>query len=65
MRSVARPTIAVLEREVIKLMAQRGRLLSAMARPLLWLLVIGSGFGAMQDRHPFTIASALSHVSPW
>lgn len=48
MRGIVRPTVAVLEREVIKLMAQRGRLLSAMVRPLLWLLVIGAGFGAIQ-----------------
>lgn len=48
MTGVVRPTLAVLEREVIKLLAQRGRLLSALVRPLLWLLVIGAGFGALQ-----------------
>src|SRR4249919_2874084 len=42
----ARPMIAVLEREALKLLRQRGRLLSAMVRPLLWLLVIGAGFKA-------------------
>jgi ABC-2 type transport system permease protein len=49
--AVARPIYAVLEREVLKLLAQRGRLLSSMVRPLLWLLVIGAGFGAVQSRH--------------
>lgn len=42
------PMIAVLEREVLKLMRQRGRLLSSMVRPILWLLVIGAGFEAAQ-----------------
>jgi ABC-2 type transport system permease protein len=46
--TIVRPTLAVLEREVLKLLRQRGRLLSSMVRPLLWLLVIGAGFGAMQ-----------------
>jgi ABC-2 type transport system permease protein len=44
----ARPMIAVLEREVLKLVRQRGRLLASLVRPLLWLLVIGTGFEAMQ-----------------
>src|SRR4030095_3667179 len=43
----ARPMIAVLEREVLKLLRQRGRLLSSMVRPILWLLVIGAGFAAL------------------
>jgi ABC-2 type transport system permease protein len=43
----ARPFAAVLEREVLKLLRQRGRLVSAMVRPLLWLLVIGAGLGAV------------------
>src|SRR5215470_12021806 len=46
----ARPMIAVLEREVLKLMRQRGRLLAAMVRPILWLLVIGAGFSAVQGK---------------
>jgi len=51
---IARPVIAVLEREVLKLVRQRGRLLSSMVRPLLWLLVIGAGFEALQGKagHP-------------
>jgi ABC-2 type transport system permease protein len=43
----ARPFYAVLEREVLKLFRQRSRLLSAMVRPLIWLLVIGAGFDAV------------------
>ncbi len=47
---IVRPMVAVLEREVLKLLRQRGRLLSSMVRPLLWLLVIGAGLGAIQGR---------------
>jgi ABC-2 type transport system permease protein len=42
-----RPVYAVLEREVLRMFRQRTRLLSAMVRPLIWLLVIGGGFGAV------------------
>ena len=35
---------AVTGREVVKFMQQRGRLLSALVRPLLWLVVVGAGF---------------------
>jgi len=48
--AAARPILAVLEREVIKLLRQRWRLLSSMVRPMLWLLVIGAGFAATQGR---------------
>lgn len=47
MSTIVRPTLAVLEREVLKILRQRGRLLSSMVRPLLWLLVIGAGFEAL------------------
>lgn len=47
---IARPIAAVLEREVLKLLRQRGRLLSALVRPMLWLLVIGAGFAALHGR---------------
>ncbi|WP_333842445.1 ABC transporter permease [Pelomicrobium sp.] len=47
---IARPLYAVLERELVKLFRQRGRLLSAMVRPLIWLFVIGAGFDALLDR---------------
>jgi ABC-2 type transport system permease protein len=42
-----RPVYAVVEREVLKLVRQRSRLLSAMVRPMIWLFVIGAGFDAM------------------
>jgi len=42
-----RPIYAVLEREVLRMFRQRTRLVSAMVRPLIWLLVIGAGFGAV------------------
>jgi len=35
---------AVVIRELLRFVRQRGRLLSTFARPLLWLVVIGSGF---------------------
>jgi ABC-2 type transport system permease protein len=47
---IVRPILAVLERELLKLVRQRGRLVSSMVRPLLWLLVIGAGFGAVQGK---------------
>jgi ABC-2 type transport system permease protein len=42
-----RPVLAVLERELLKLARQRTRLVAALVRPLIWLLVIGSGMGAV------------------
>ncbi|MCU0870130.1 MAG: ABC transporter permease [Burkholderiales bacterium] len=42
-----RPVLAVLERELLKLSRQRTRLVAALVRPLIWLLVIGSGMGAV------------------
>lgn len=44
---VIRPVYAVLEREVVRMFRQRTRLVSAMVRPLIWLFVIGAGFGAV------------------
>lgn len=38
---------AIIGRELTRMLRQRGRLLSAMIRPLIWLLVIGGGVGAM------------------
>jgi len=40
----ARALRAVVTREVIKFVQQRGRLLSALVRPLLWLAVFSAGF---------------------
>lgn len=42
-----RPVYAVLEREVLRMLRQRIRLVAAMVRPLIWLLVIGAGFDAV------------------
>jgi ABC-2 type transport system permease protein len=42
-----RPVYAVLEREVLRMYRQRARLVSAMVRPLIWLFIIGAGFGAV------------------
>jgi ABC-2 type transport system permease protein len=47
---ILRPIYAVLEREVVKMFRQRTRLLSAMVRPLIWLFVIGAGFGTVVGR---------------
>jgi ABC-2 type transport system permease protein len=41
-----RPFYAVLEREMLRMIRQRTRLVAAMVRPLIWLLVIGGGFNA-------------------
>jgi ABC-2 type transport system permease protein len=49
MTMIARAVLAVIGREVLKLRRQRGRLVAAMVRPLLWLLVIGSGLAAVQN----------------
>ena len=40
---------AVIERELLKMRRQRGRLLAALVRPLLWLLVIGAGYAALEN----------------
>ena len=42
-----RPVKAVVGRELSKLFRQRARLVSSMVRPMIWLLVIGSGVGSM------------------
>jgi ABC-2 type transport system permease protein len=36
--------VSVVQRELLRFVRQRGRLLATFARPLLWLVVIGSGF---------------------
>src|SRR5262249_33193887 len=41
---VARAMRAVTTREIIKFVQQRGRLLSAIVRPLMWLAVFAAGF---------------------
>jgi ABC-type transport system involved in cytochrome c biogenesis permease component len=47
---ILRPIYAVIEREVVRMFRQRTRLVSAMVRPLIWLFVIGAGFGAVIGR---------------
>jgi len=47
---VLRPIYGVIEREVVRMFRQRTRLVSAMVRPLIWLFVIGAGFGAVIGR---------------
>lgn len=47
---ILRPVYAIIEREVLKLLRQRARLVSAMVRPMIWLLVIGAGFDALLER---------------
>jgi ABC-type transport system involved in cytochrome c biogenesis permease component len=42
-----RPGLRVLERELVRIFRQRTRLVSAIVRPLIWLFVIGAGFGAV------------------
>jgi ABC-2 type transport system permease protein len=41
---VMRALRAVTTREVLKFVQQRGRLLSALVRPLMWLTVFAAGF---------------------
>jgi len=48
---IARATGAIIGRELTRMLRQRGRLFSSMVRPLIWLLVIGSGFGAMLQQY--------------
>jgi ABC-2 type transport system permease protein len=51
---------AVIGREFRRLARQRGRLLSTLARPLLWLVVVGSGFAAvMPDQAGFSYQQFL------
>lgn len=40
---------AIIARELKRMVRQRGRLISAMVRPLIWLLVIGTGFQTLVE----------------
>ncbi len=42
-----RPLWAIIKRELVWTLRQRGRLVSAMVRPLLWLFTVGIGFEAL------------------
>jgi len=56
-----RPIYAVLERELLRMVRQRTRLVAAMVRPLIWLLVIGGGFAAIAgaDYKSFLVPGVL------
>ena len=56
-----RPIYAVLERELLRMARQRTRLVAAMVRPLIWLLVIGGGFAALAgaDYQSFLVPGVL------
>jgi ABC-2 type transport system permease protein len=56
-----RPIYAVLERELVRMVRQRTRLVAAMVRPLIWLLVIGGGFAAFAgaDYQSFLVPGVL------
>ena len=41
-----RATMAIVKREAIRFVSQRGRLIASLVRPLLWLLVFAAGFRA-------------------
>ncbi len=44
-----RALVAIIARDLKRMLRQRGRLISAMVRPLIWLLVIGTGFQSLVD----------------
>lgn len=46
---IVRPLYAVMEREIVRTLRQRTRLLASLARPLIWLFIIGAGFAAAHD----------------
>lgn len=47
---ILRPLTAVILRELTRTLRQRGRLFSALVRPVLWLMVIGGGVETMLPR---------------
>ncbi len=59
---------AIILRELVRMFRQRGRLVSAMVRPLIWLLVIGTGFQSLvgeamgEDYHQFLVPGLLAMV---
>lgn len=56
---IIRPVFAVVERDLVKLFKQKGRLLSSLVRPLIWLLVIGTGFDSLVKSDDSTYRSFL------
>ncbi len=59
---------AIIMRELVRMFRQRGRLISAMVRPLIWLLVIGTGYQSLvadsagEDYHQFLVPGLLAMV---
>ena len=45
--SLVKPIYAVVHRDLIKFSRQKGRVLSSLVRPLIWLVVIGAGFNSI------------------
>ena len=45
--SLFKPIYAVVQRDLIKFSRQKGRVLSSLVRPLIWLVVIGAGFNSI------------------
>ena len=45
--SLVKPIYAVVQRDLIKFSRQKGRVLSSLVRPLIWLMVIGAGFNSI------------------
>lgn len=43
------PLWAVIRRDLVRLLRQRGRLAAALARPMIWFFVIGSGVGVLVE----------------
>lgn len=41
------PFFAVVQRDLLRMLRHRGRLLSSFVRPMIWFLVIGAGIGAL------------------
>lgn len=63
-----RPLGAIVWRDLKRMARERGRLVSALVRPLLWLVIIGSGFEAFLGRaapgdyHAFLVPGLLGMV---
>jgi ABC-2 type transport system permease protein len=63
-----RAVFAIIGRELARMLRQRGRLVAAMVRPLIWLFVIGGGFQALlaglgaDDYKRFMVPGLLSMV---
>lgn len=52
MRDSVRPLVVIIGREFSRFVSQRGRLISALVRPLFWLFVVAAGFKSMMTIAP-------------